>query len=223
MDRRHNADVIVETLALEGKRVIDVGCGDGSLARRLVRHGARVLGVECSPRQLAKARAAPSVPGVDIVEGIGQSLPVASGTADYVVFFNSLHHIPPSAIPKALDEAARVLKPGGWVYVSEPLAEGAFFETCRLVDDETQLRAHAYAALMATNTLKPIREFRYVHTVVMRTFAAFRERMVSANTEREAFFDSLSEPVRSSFESNGTRTDDGWAFDQPMRVNLLAR
>lgn len=223
MDRRHNGDVIVETLALDGKRVIDVGCGDGSLARRLAKFGARVLGVECSPRQLAKARAAGAVPGVEIVEGVGQALPAPSGEADYVVFFNSLHHVPAEVMDKALEEAARVLRPGGRVYVSEPVAEGPFFQTCRPVDDETQVRARAYRALQSCRALRPVQEIHYLHTVQMRTFDAFRDRIISANMEREARFDAMKDELRVLFEANGTRTADGWEFDQPMRVNLLER
>jgi SAM-dependent methyltransferase len=223
MDRRRNADVIVETLALDGKRVVDVGCGDGHLARHLAQHGARVIGVECSPRQLAKARAAQPVAGVTIVEGVGQALPVASNDADYVVFFNSLHHVPTAVMAKALEEAARALRPGGLLYVSEPIAEGPFFQTCRPVDDETEVRARAYHALGTCPQLRAVREFRYLHTVQMRTFDAFRERIISANSEREARFDAMRDELRTLFEANGTRTDEGWSFDQPMRVNLLER
>lgn len=223
MDRRRNADVIVETLALDGKRVIDVGCGDGHLARHMAKFGARVLGVECSPRQLAKARAAEPVKGVEIVEGVGQALPAASGESDIVVFFNSLHHVPAAVMDKAMEEAARVLRPGGRVYVSEPIAEGPFFQTCRPVDDETEVRALAYRALQNCRALKPVQEFRYLHTVQMRTFDAFRDRLISANSEREARFDGMKDELRALFEANGNRSDEGWSFDQPMRVNLLER
>lgn len=223
MDRRHNADVIVQTLTLEGKRVVDVGCGDGGLVRRMTKAGAHVLGVECSPRQLAKARAVAPVAGESIVEGVAQALPVPSGQTDVVVFFNSLHHVPGAVMAKALEEAARVLKPGGQVYVSEPIAEGRFFDTCRPVDDETQVRALAYQALQSTPALRPVQEFRYIHTVVMKTFFAFRERIISANSEREARFDAMEEELRALFEANGSRSEDGWSFDQPMRVNILVK
>ncbi|HTH16145.1 MAG TPA: class I SAM-dependent methyltransferase [Magnetospirillum sp.] len=223
MDRRRNADVIVETLPLEGKRVVDVGCGDASLARHMAKFGARVLGVECSPRQLSKARAAEPHPNVSVVEGVGQALPAASAEFDYVVFFNSLHHVPLAVMGAALDEAARVLKPGGQVYVSEPIAEGPFFQTCRPVDDETEVRASAYQALKAAGKLRMAKEFRYLHTVQMRNFDAFRDRLISANMEREAHFDAMADELRALFESNGTRTDEGWSFDQPMRVNVLEK
>lgn len=224
MDRRSNADVIVETIGPEGKRVVDVGCGDGHLVRHLTRAGAHVLGVECSPRQLAKARAADRVGDEEIVEGVGQALPAPDAGADVVVFFNSLHHVPPEFMAPALAEAHRVLKPGGLVYVSEPLAEGVFYEVCRPVDDEAGVRALAYAALKAASGFEQADEFRYVHTVQMASYEAFRDRIVSANVDREARIEAMEAEMRALFAAKATRGEDGgFRFDQPMRVNLLRR
>lgn len=146
---RRNPDVLTDTLAVAGKQLIDVGCGNGHLVRHLARHGAQVLGVECSPRQLAAAHAAARVADETIVEGVGQALPAADASADIVVFFNSLHHIPGEHMATALNEACRVLRADGVVYVAEPLAEGEFFALCRAVDDETQVRAAAQHAVLA--------------------------------------------------------------------------
>ncbi|MBI5162594.1 MAG: class I SAM-dependent methyltransferase [Magnetospirillum sp.] len=226
MEHRRNIDVIVETIAFAGKRVVDVGCGDGSLARHLARQGATVLGVECSPRQLAKARAAQPVAGVTIVAGVGQALPCPDAFADVVVFFNSLHHVPAAFMAPALAEAARVLVPGGVVYLSEPLPEGLFFAAVRPVDDETAVRAQALAAIQgaAAQGLEPAGEIRYVHTLKMDSYEAFRERIVSANAEREARFATLDTAMRALFAANATRTADGaYAFEQPMRINLLRK
>lgn len=223
MNHRRNTDVIVETVHIAGKHVIDVGCGDGYLARHLARHGARVLGVEVSPRQLAKARAADAVDGVTIVEGVAEHLPADDGTADVVVFFNSLHHVPVDGQGRALAEAARVLKAGGLLYVSEPLATGPFFEMVRPVDDETTIRAHAYAALRAAPGFVEDREFTYVHLVRHHDFESLRERIISANAEREAIFAAKDGDLRRLFEQLGTPCEDGRCFDQPMRVNLLRR
>lgn len=224
MDKRRNADVIVETLALEGKRVIDVGCGDGHLVRLMAKRGAHVLGVECSPRQLAKARAAETIADEEIVEGVGQALPAPDCSADVVVFFNSLHHIPAAAMAQALAEARRVLKPGGIVYVSEPLAEGQFYATCRPVDDEAGVRAQAYQALRSAPGFIQAEEFVYLHTVRMESYEAFRERIISANAEREARFAAMDQDMRDLFAVNATPSgDNAFTFDQPMRVNLLKR
>lgn len=224
MQRRRNAEVIVETLDLEGKRVVDVGCGDGNLTRMMAKHGASVIGVECSPRQLAKAWKADKVADERVVEGVGQALPVEDGSADIVVFFNSLHHIPAEHMAQALAEAHRVLVPGGMVYVSEPVAEGKFFETCRPVDDETQVRALALASLRQAQGFQMKDEILYLHTVSMKSYEAFRDRIISANHEREERFVALDEQMRALYAANGRPNGDGgMEFDQPMRVNLLVK
>ncbi|CAA7621548.1 2-polyprenyl-3-methyl-5-hydroxy-6-metoxy-1, 4-benzoquinol methylase [Candidatus Terasakiella magnetica] len=226
MDKRRNSDVIVETLALEGKRVIDVGCGDGALVRLMARFGAQVLGVECSPRQLAKARSGKVIGSEEIVEGVGQSLPAPDASADVVVFFNSLHHIPIEYQARALSEAARVLKTGGTVYISEPLPYGAFFEAVRPIDDETWVRGAALAAIKAgwLHGLDEISEFTYIHPLVMNDYEAFRERIVSANSEREQRFTQLDAEMRQRFAGLATPlADGGFGFEQPMRVNLLRK
>ncbi len=225
MMRKRNSDVLVETLELAGKRVIDVGCGDGGLVRLMARQGAQVLGVECSPRQLAKAQAAEKVADERIVEGVAQELPAADASVDVVVFFNSLHHVPVEAQATALREAARVLAPGGLLYVCEPVAEGAFFELMRPVDDETAVRAQALAAVKAAaqGDFAQQREFQYVHTIRHRDFDSFRERIVAANAERERLFDAMDADLRRRFAELGEAGPEGVSFEQPMRVNLLRR
>ncbi len=226
MDKRRNTDVIVETLALDGKRVIDVGCGDGSLVRLMARFGAHVLGVECSPRQLAKARGADRVADEEIVEGVGEALPADDESADAVVFFNSLHHIPISHQAKALAEAARVLRSGGEVYVSEPLPWGAFFEAVRPIDDETWVRGAALASLKGAwvHGLEEESEFTYLHPMVLKDYDAFRDKIISANAEREARFTELDAEMRERFAQLAQRTEDGgFGFEQPMRINLLRK
>lgn len=224
MQRRRNVDVMVEALKPEGKRILDVGCGDGNVVRLLTKKGAHVVGVECSPRQLAKARATPKVGDEEIVEGVGQALPVGDASFDAVVFFHSLHHVPAEVMGQALREAARVLKAGGLLYVSEPIAEGLFFETCKPVDDETQVRALAQAALAHVPGMEPIDDIVFLHTVSMADYAAFRERIVSANAEREAIFDRLDGEMRALFAKNARPAEGGgYEFDQPIRARILRR
>lgn len=218
---RRNPDVLTDTLAVAGKQLIDVGCGNGHLVRHLARHSAQVLGVECNPRQLAAAHAAARVADETIVEGVGQALPAADASADIVVFFNSLHHIPGEHMATALNEACRVLRADGVVYVAEPLAEGEFFALCRAVDDETQVRAAAQHAVLTHPCLRLAQTFDYLHPVVLADFAAFRERLVSANHEREARFAAHQAELSALFARSGQPVDDGRQFIQPMRVHLL--
>ncbi|MCC7167342.1 MAG: class I SAM-dependent methyltransferase [Rhodospirillales bacterium] len=222
---RRNSAVLLDTLAVAGKTVVDVGSGDGANARLMAQAGATVIGLECQPRQLAKARAAAPVPGITYLDAGAEAMPLADSLADIVVFFNSLHHVAPSQMDRALAEAARVLKPGGTVFVSEPLAEGDFFEMVRPIEDETQVRAQAYAAMRAAHHhgLTMAAESVHRNPVLFKDFAAWRDRVASANPEREAIFDSMDRALRDSFERLGRRTPDGIAFEQPTRVNILRK
>ncbi len=222
---QRNVDVLLGTLTLSGKRVLDVGCGDGALARLMAGHGAQVTGIECSPRQLAKAHAAPPAEGATVVEGVAQALPAADGSVDVVVFFNSLHHVPAEFMDKALAEAARALVPGGVLFVSEPLAEGDFFQLVRSVDDETDVRAKAYAALQAVERhgLRMEEEFVNLHPMRFDGLDGVRERIVSANAERERLFAEKEGELTVAFLHLGVADGTGRLFLQPTRINILRK
>lgn len=224
MDNRTNREVIEGTLQLADAVVVDVGCGDGSLARLLARSGAHVTGVDVSATLLERARAAPAVADERYMEARAEDLPLEPASADIVVFFNSLHHVDVDGMSTALREAARVLKPGGVLYVAEPLAEGPHFETMKLVHDETEVRRRAYEAFeTAEDLFETVSEIVHVNPMRIDSFDAFRNRIVSINPETRSLVDSHAERLRSDFERLGRQTDEGWVFDQPMRVNIFRK
>jgi ubiquinone/menaquinone biosynthesis C-methylase UbiE len=232
LERASNRAVLLRSVAFAGKDVVDIGCGDSRLARLIADHGGArtVTGIECSPRQRAKADSLPPHPQVQVIDGVAQSLPLADASVDVAVFFNSLHHVPASAMATGLAEACRVLRPGGVIYVCEPVAAGAFFTVCQPVDDETLVRKQAQAALAAAchpdsgRCLHRESELFYLHRLELPSFEAFRERIVSANSEREATFDSQDQALRDLFEGMAERTESGaYAFDQPGHMTLLQK
>jgi SAM-dependent methyltransferase len=225
MDRRTSAEVMDELLPLTGATVVDVGCGDGWLTRRLTRKGAHVTGIEVSPRHLQEAHAIAAVGDEHYMPGIAEDLPVPTRSVDIVVFFNSLHHVDKDSLPKALKEAARVLKSGGILYVSEPLAEGDYFEVMKPAHDETQVRRHAQEILRYAPEYGLIveRALTHVDTVKLADYAAFHDRITSINPHVRERFDEREEEIRGLFERLGRPVADGWEFDQPMRVCLLRR
>jgi SAM-dependent methyltransferase len=223
---RSPRDVLDATLPDGDPVVVDVGCGDGSLVRHLARRGARAIGVEIGTEPLARARAHAPVGGERYLEGGAQALPLEDESADVVVFANSLHHVPVDLLDAALAEAARVLRPGGLVYVQEPVAAGPYFDLLRTVDDETEVRAAAHAAIgrAAEHGLRHEREERFDSEVVHPDFASFRDRVVLADAARAERFAPIEDDLRARFEATAQRTEDGrFAFRHPMRVDVLRR
>jgi ubiquinone/menaquinone biosynthesis C-methylase UbiE len=103
--------------AVTGSTVIDLGCGDGALARDLAAAGAaRVLGADPSLRMLALARDRTGDPRVRYVQAFAEDLAVRDARADLVVSSLALHYV--ADLGALLDRVARWLRPGGWLVAS---------------------------------------------------------------------------------------------------------
>ena len=213
--------VLDRLVSVRGRALIDVGCGAGALARALAERGADVLGVEPDPVQAERNRAEPETAGVTLAEGRAESLPAADSAAHGVIFGRSLHHVPQTAMRPALAEARRVLAPGGFLYVLEPVMEGAFSAVMKPFHDETEVRRQAREALEQSAPL--FARAREVHYEIERRFAshdAFVEQFTSLSYNSYGADAVRSETVKRLFEAGRTEAGD-YAFVQPMRVDLF--
>ncbi|MDA8051531.1 MAG: class I SAM-dependent methyltransferase [Rhodospirillales bacterium] len=112
--------LILELLGgMRGKSVLEIGCGDGDLALDLARRGARVVGIDSSPRMIAAARArAEAERGeAEFLVAAAAGLPFASARFDLVVAVTILCFVA-DARP-VFAEIARVLRPGGRLVIGE--------------------------------------------------------------------------------------------------------
>lgn len=224
--RRKHTEVLTSQLDIAGKRLADLGCGSGSLSHALARKGAEVIGLDISEAALRQARKAAPDGTADFAAALGQALPLPNRSIDIVIYFNALHHIPVADMTLALDEVARVLRPGGQLYVVEPLAEGPHFSLVRAIEDETEVRAAAYKALQSLSACSgwsALSETLYTASVAYASFATFCERLVAVDDGRGATVDALRSFLSERFTSLGRQGDRGWLFDQPMRANLFER
>jgi ubiquinone/menaquinone biosynthesis C-methylase UbiE len=102
-------DAVFDAVAeAKPQRVLEVGCGPGDMAERIVREtGARLVAVDISPRmvELTCAR------GIDARVGDVQELPFGDGSFDCAVAAWMLYHVPD--LDRGLAELARVLGHGG--------------------------------------------------------------------------------------------------------------
>jgi SAM-dependent methyltransferase len=123
----HSGPPFFELLPPAGRATLEVGCGEGRVARDLAARSHRVTGVDASPTLLAAARA--SDPGGRYVLADAAALPFDDATFDLVVAFNSLMDIDDMA--GAVREAGRVLEAGGrlCICVTHPLADAGRWES----------------------------------------------------------------------------------------------
>lgn len=100
----------------EDDRVLEVGCGQGHLTKALVERGIDIVGIDANPQ-------AAEVAGTDRVRYmLAESIEFDEASFDVVLSVHAIEHIPP--LEKALEEMARVLKPGGravFIYPAEPI------------------------------------------------------------------------------------------------------
>jgi SAM-dependent methyltransferase len=102
------AEAIDWLIPAQARRVADVGAGTGKLTRQLRERGLDVIAVEPSAGMREELRRA--VPGVPVLAGTAEQIPLADGTVDVVIVAQAWHWVDPE---RAVPEVARVLAPGG--------------------------------------------------------------------------------------------------------------
>lgn len=217
---------VLETLApLAGAHIVEAGCGAAHLARELVARydTTEVVGIEVDERQLAKNRLEP-VERLRFEHAGAQSIPFADASFDGALMLKSLHHVPMSLMDQALAELARVLRPGGWLYVSEPVYAGQLNELIRLFNDEGEVRAAAQAALdraISSGLWASAAEQRFETPVSFASFDEFEQRMMRPTFADHGIDAAMVERVRSRYMPH--QGPGGARFTRPMHVRLLRK
>lgn len=93
-----------------GVEVLDLAAGTGKLTRQLVDAGASVVAVE--PSAGMRERLVATLPGVRVLDGTGEAIPLPDGAVDLVTVAQAFHWF---RTADALDEIHRVLRPRGWL------------------------------------------------------------------------------------------------------------
>lgn len=183
-----------------------------------------MIGVECSDTALARARAADAAGDETYLFGTAENLPVEDAATDLAIFFRSLHHVPVDRQDDALIAAARALRPGGHVYIAEPVAVGAHGALMMLVDDETSVRAAAQAAIgrAVAGPLTLLAETRYRTPASYDGFDSFRRALTDVDPARSTVIDGLTNLER-LFHEAARPEPGGFVLDETTRIAVLGK
>jgi ubiquinone/menaquinone biosynthesis C-methylase UbiE len=222
----HESEVYHRVLPLDGAHIIELGCGPAVHTRAIAESGrpASILACEVDTIQHEKNLAISDLPTVTFCHAGAQAIPAGDASADIVMMFKSLHHVPLEAMDGAMQEIRRVLRPGGVAYISEPVYAGDFNEVLRLFHDEKAVREAAFATLhkaVDEGVLELVGQHFFNTPNDFDNFAEFEHRIIGVTHTDHQLSPELLQAVRERFE--GFMGPEGARFTMPIRVDLLRR
>lgn len=220
------AEVYNRLLPLDGARIIELGCGAAAHTRAIAESGrpAAILACEVDTIQHEKNLAITDLPMVTFAHAGAQAIPAEDGSADIVMMFKSLHHVPQEVMDSAMQEIRRVLKPGGLAYISEPVYAGDFNEVLRLFHDEKAVREAAFATVQKAvkeGVMELVGQHFFNTPNNFQDFADFERKIIGVTHTDHRLSPELLQSVREKFE--GFMGPQGAQFVMPIRVDLLRR
>lgn len=219
-------DVIERCLPLEGRRVLELGCGRAEMTRKMAERfrPAEIVATEVDRIQHEKNLLIDDLPSVRFVYGGAQEIDLPDESVDVVIMLKSLHHVPMDSMDAALKEIHRVLTAEGLAYISEPVYAGDFNEILKLFNDEKVVREAAFAAVcraVEAGLFTSAGEIFFNAPRNFRDFAEFDARMLQVTHTEHDIDDALYRKIETAF--NAHVDEEGARFLNPSRVNLLRK
>lgn len=222
--QKDDLEPLLAAMDLTGADVLDLGCGVGSLARRIAKESgaASVTAIDNDAGQIARAKAKGGT--VNYLTGEAEALPLADASIDAIVMMKSLHHVPIPEMDAAFGEMIRVLRPGGCIYICEPEYAGPFNDILRIFHDEGLVRAAALKAIKRATgkQFKITQQFEYLLIISYRSLDDFHGKMMNLPWLENRITPKIEEQVATSWSAHAA-SDGSAALSARILVFVLKK
>jgi SAM-dependent methyltransferase len=217
-------EVYNELLQLDGMHILELGCGRAEITRAIATEGTgrSMVALEVDGIQHALHKQITDLSNVEFIMAGAEAIPCPDDSFDVAFMFKSLHHVPLDLMGRAMQEIARVLKPGGLAYISEPIFAGDFNDILKMFHDEEQVRLAAFDATkqaVDSGLFTLAGEIFFNSPMCFDDFADFEQNILNVTHSDHTLSPELYEAVKAKFETH--MTPDGANFLMPIRVDLL--
>lgn len=218
-------ELMERLLNLNGSLIVELGCGRAGTTRLLAEAhpDCRFIATEVDVIQHEKNQQNPAQNISFRLEG-AESISEPDCSVDIVLMLKSLHHVPQGIIPQAMSEVARVLRPGGIAYFSEPVYQGEFNALLSLIHDEKRVREQAFMAIQGLAQRGDMELLgQYFLNVPGRyaSWEAFESRFLDITHTKLQIDEQRYRRIRTAFMKQ--MGPEGASFLKPHRIDLLRK
>jgi len=219
-----NEMYLIETLNLNNKTILDLGCGKAKITKELKNNGFNRVVYACENDIVQHNKNLANNDEIIYKPFSAQDLNFKDQMFDMVFMFKSFHHIPRHLMQKALDEIKRVLKPNGLLYISEPLFKGKQNELIAIFHDEKEVRKDAFLNIQkAVNQekFKLFQEIFFNTEIVYESFEDFKQKHLNLSHNKNTMNkEKLNELEKKYYEYSKNGKAE---FLKPFRVDILQK
>jgi SAM-dependent methyltransferase len=208
--------------SIDGKAVLEIGCGGGRITCDLVKYARTVVATDPDAAALEKARASVVADNVQFLLSPNGLPDLPPESFDVVIYTLSFHHVPPEAMTTSLKRAGNLLRRNGVIVVIEPGNGGSFNEAKQRFGagsgDETPLKQ---AAIRAMHRLQG---WSVGETVFFQTGFLFADEQDFCKSKLPHFdtMPALKQAEIMAFLGRH-KTDSGILLASERRLNVLSR
>ncbi|NQY25152.1 MAG: class I SAM-dependent methyltransferase [Campylobacteraceae bacterium] len=219
-----NEMYLVETLNLNNKCILDLGCGNAKITKEIKNNGFDRSIYACEIDIIQHKKNLLNNDGIIYKPYGAEELGFNDETFDMVFMFKSFHHIPKNLMKQALSEIKRVLKPNGLLYISEPLFKGKHNELIAMFHNEKEVRAEAFLSIeqaVKEEKFKLFQEIFFNAEISYNSFEEFSLKHINQSYNNNELKEELYLKIKEKYLEYSK--NDKAEFLKPFRVDILQK